>query len=68
MIREFGEPLSSDIDRGKLRNSENNLSQYHCVRHKPHMARPGANPVLRGERPATKRLSDSTVFEVLLKK
>jgi hypothetical protein len=34
-----------------------NLSQYHFVHHKSHMNLPSANARLRGERPATNRLS-----------
>jgi hypothetical protein len=57
MIYEYGERPWNDTDRGNLRNSEKNLSQRHFVHHKSHM---GANPGLRGERPATNRLSYAT--------
>jgi hypothetical protein len=34
----------NDIDRGKPKYSEKNLSQCHFVHHKPHMDRPGIEP------------------------
>jgi hypothetical protein len=34
---EFGERRWDDIDRGKQKNSEKNLSQRHFVHHKSHM-------------------------------
>jgi hypothetical protein len=36
-IYEYEEPRWNDIDRGKSKNSEKNLSQCHSVRHKSHM-------------------------------
>jgi hypothetical protein len=50
-------PRWNDIDRGKPKDSEKNLSQYHFVYHKSHWIDPGANPGRRGERPAINRLS-----------
>jgi hypothetical protein len=41
---EFGERRWNDIDRGKPKNSEKNLSQYHCVHHKSHIDWPGREP------------------------
>jgi hypothetical protein len=50
-----------NIDRGKPKNSEENLSQCHFVHHKSHVdIDPCANPGLRGERPATNDLSHGT--------
>jgi hypothetical protein len=37
VIYEHEEPQWNDTDRGKLKNSERNLSQYHFVYHKSHM-------------------------------
>jgi hypothetical protein len=34
----------NEIDRGKLKNSGKNLSQYHFVHHKSHMDCPGIEP------------------------
>jgi hypothetical protein len=56
---EFGDRRWNDIDRGKPKNSEKNLSQCHFVHHKSNM---GTNPGLRGERPATNDLSHGTVL------
>jgi hypothetical protein len=56
MIREYGDPRLNDTDRGKQKN----LSQCHSVRHKSHMNLSSQNPSLRGERPATNRLSYDT--------
>jgi hypothetical protein len=46
-----------DIDRGKPKNSEKNLSQCHLVHHKSHWIDLGTNPDRRGENPATNHLS-----------
>jgi hypothetical protein len=58
MIYEFGERRWNVIDRGKPKNSDKNLSQCHFDHQKSHMD--GANPGLRGERPATDDLSHGT--------
>jgi hypothetical protein len=41
---EFGERRWNDIDRGKLKKSEENLSQCHFVHYKSHMDWPGLVP------------------------
>jgi hypothetical protein len=37
LLHEHGEPLWNDTNRGKQKNLEKNLSQYHLVHHKSHM-------------------------------
>jgi hypothetical protein len=37
IIYEYGERRRNDINSGKPKNSEENLSQYHFVRTKSHM-------------------------------
>jgi hypothetical protein len=37
VMYEYGEPWWNDIDRRKLKNSEENLSQCHSVHHKSHV-------------------------------
>jgi hypothetical protein len=64
MIYEHGEPLWNDIDRGKQKNSEKNLSQCHFVYNISIQSDPGANPSQCGERPATNRLSHSTAWKI----
>jgi hypothetical protein len=51
VIYESGEPRWNDIDKGKQKNSERNLSQCHCLPHIPH------GLTFRCERPATNCLS-----------
>jgi hypothetical protein len=41
---EFGERRWNDIDRGKPKNAEKNLSQCHSVHHKSHMYWPRREP------------------------
>jgi hypothetical protein len=62
MIYEYGERWWKDTDRGKRKNSVKTLSQFHFVHHKSQ----GANTGLRGERPATNRLSHGTANSVML--
>jgi hypothetical protein len=47
----------NDIDRGKSKDSEKNLSDCHFVHQKSHMKWPRCEPGLRGEKPATNHLS-----------
>jgi hypothetical protein len=49
----------NEIDRGKPKYSEKNLSQCHFVHDKSRVD-PGSNQGLRDERPATNRLSHRT--------
>jgi hypothetical protein len=51
-----------DIDEGKPKDTEKNLSRCHFVYHKSHWIDPGANQGSLGERPATNRQSHGTVF------
>jgi hypothetical protein len=37
VIYEYGEQRWNDIDRGKPKKLNKNLSQYYCVHHKSHM-------------------------------
>jgi hypothetical protein len=50
----------NDIDMGKPKDSEKNLTECHFVRHKSHMNWPEREPGPRGEKPATNRLSYGT--------
>jgi hypothetical protein len=52
----------NEIDREKPKYSRKNLSQCQFVHHKSHMDWPGIEPSLRGERPATNRLSHGTAL------
>jgi hypothetical protein len=56
-------PWWNDIDRGKLKDSERNLSQCHFVHYKSHWTDPGVNPGCHGERPATNCLSHGTAHQ-----
>jgi hypothetical protein len=50
----------NDTDRGKLKDSEKNLSQCHFVHHKSHVDYSGSERCLRGEKPVTNHLSYDT--------
>jgi hypothetical protein len=50
----------NDIDRGKPKDSEKNLSQCNFVHHKSQWIDQGANQGRRGERPATNLLSSNS--------
>jgi hypothetical protein len=50
----------NDMDRGKPKNSEKNLSECHFVHYKSNMVCPEREPGPRGENPATIRLSYGT--------
>jgi hypothetical protein len=53
--------------QGKTDNSEKNLSQCHFVHHKSRMDLTwDRTPGLRGERPATNRLSHGTAFILII--
>jgi hypothetical protein len=54
---EIWSPRWNDIERGKLKDSEKNLSQCHFVHHKSHWIDLGVNPGRHGERSVTNRLS-----------
>jgi hypothetical protein len=62
VICECGEPRWNGTDREKPNNSEKNVSQCHFVHHKSQNDWPGREPGLRGERPATNRLSHGTTY------
>jgi hypothetical protein len=46
----------NDTDRGKLRYSAENLSQWHIVHLKSHIELPGLDTAVLGERPTTNPL------------
>jgi hypothetical protein len=62
---EFGERRWNDIDRGKPKNSEKNLSTATLSTTNPTWIDPGANPDLRGERQATNDLSHGTARQLI---
>jgi hypothetical protein len=57
MIHEYVEPRWNDIDRGKPKTSEKILPSAILSTINLIWTKPGANPGLRGERPATNRQS-----------
>jgi hypothetical protein len=59
VILEYGEPWWNDIDRGKPKNSEENVAQCYFVHHKTHM---GTNLGLCSVRPATDCMSHGTAY------
>jgi hypothetical protein len=52
----------NDIDRGKPKGSEKNLSQCHSVHHNPTWTNLGANLGLHSEKLAANRLSYDTAL------
>jgi hypothetical protein len=58
MIYQCGESWWNDIDKGKQKDSEKNLSQHHFAQ----VGR-DSNTGLRGERPVTNHLSHGTAFQ-----
>jgi hypothetical protein len=60
IIYEYVEPRWNDIDRGKPKNWKKSLLQCHFVHYKSQMDWPGENPGIRGEIPASNRLSHGT--------
>jgi hypothetical protein len=58
----------NDIDRGKQKASENNLSQCHAVHHNPTWTALGVNPGLHGENMATNRMSYGTATLKVIRK
>jgi hypothetical protein len=59
-IYDSGEPRRNDIDRGKAKDLEKNLSSTSSSSTNPTWPDRGANPALRGQKPATNRLSHGT--------
>jgi len=60
VIYVYDELRWNNIDRRKPKNSEINPCQCYFFRHKSYMDRPGREPGLRRERPATNCLSHGT--------
>jgi hypothetical protein len=54
------------IERGKPKDSERNLSKCHFEHSKSNMDCLGANPVLRGKKPSTNRLSYGTALHTII--
>jgi hypothetical protein len=64
LFLEMWSPWWNDSDRGKPKDSDQNLSQCHFIHHKSHSIDLGASPGRRGEKPATIRLSHGTAQKV----
>jgi hypothetical protein len=59
-----GEPWWDDTDRGKPENSRRTCPSTTLNTTNPTWTEPGANPVLRGRRPATRLPSHGAAFEM----
>jgi hypothetical protein len=62
MIYEYGEPRWNDIDSEKPKNSEKGCSSATLSTTNLTYTDPGANPGLRGDRPATNSLTHGTAL------
>jgi hypothetical protein len=65
VMYEYREPWWNDIDRGKPKNSEKTCHSDTLFNIYHTLTESGANPGLRGERPATNRLRNSIEFRLL---